>query len=171
MHEAACQVSGSAEILVHNMNPRVAKCPECRAPIYKISGCNHMTCYRCNKEWCWICRRVTEDYSEHFSPGAIFGCAGMQDIPQSVLLWILLLLLQWCCTPFILIGNFSYQFGKLFGIYFREESVVGAAFFFGVFGLPLVLIPTAIMLPIVLIYRGYIIVMCILRNFVFCCCC
>ena len=70
-----------------------------------------MTCYRCNKEWCWICRMVTSDYSAHFSPGSIFGCSGMQDIPQFIPLWILCLLLQLLLTPFILLGNFSYKFG------------------------------------------------------------
>ena len=95
----------------------------------------------------------------------------MQDIPQSIILWLFLLILQWCMTPFILIGNFSYKFGQAVRIRFDDLSVLGAGFWFGVLGLPLVLIPVAIMLPVVLIYRGYIIVMCILRNFVFCCCC
>ena len=157
---------------MHNMNPRVAKCPSCRVATYKIDGCNHMTCYRCNAEWCWICRSVTKDYSGHFSPGSIFGCAGMQDIPQFILLWIFLLILQWACTPFILIGNFSYKLGKLSRdcISNRDSSIIAVGFFFGVFGLPLVLIPTAIMLPIVWLWRGYKLVMIILRNFVFCCC-
>ena len=91
MHEAACQVSGEAGYLLHNVNPRVSKCPECKTPIYKIDGCNHMTCYRCNHEYCWICRFHASYDNDHFSPGALFGCAGMQEIPQSILLWVLLL--------------------------------------------------------------------------------
>lgn len=74
-------------------------------------------------------------------------------------------------TPFILLGNFSYSLGKMCGRgYMDEVDMIGIAFWFGIFGVPLVLIPTAIMLPIVLIYRAYVIVMVILRNFVFCCC-
>lgn len=29
-------------------------CPQCRNPIEKNSGCNHMTC-RCGHEFCWVC--------------------------------------------------------------------------------------------------------------------
>lgn len=31
------------------------KCPHCRIPVFKISGCNHITC-RCGKHWCWKCK-------------------------------------------------------------------------------------------------------------------
>ena len=31
-------------------------CPSCKAPIYKDDGCNHMTCYKCHHEFCWVCR-------------------------------------------------------------------------------------------------------------------
>ena len=30
-------------------------CPNCKAPIYKDDGCNHMTCYKCDHEFCWVC--------------------------------------------------------------------------------------------------------------------
>uniref|UniRef100_A0A2C9JL94 RBR-type E3 ubiquitin transferase n=1 Tax=Biomphalaria glabrata TaxID=6526 RepID=A0A2C9JL94_BIOGL len=30
-------------------------CPECRAPIEKTEGCNHMTCGACRAHFCWIC--------------------------------------------------------------------------------------------------------------------
>ena len=172
MHEAACQVSGEAGLLLHNMNPAVSKCPACKTPIYKTDGCNHMTCYRCSAEWCWICHQVCE-YPAHFSPGSIFGCSGMRDMPQSILLWILLLIMQLAGTPFIVLGNICYSVGKLLRHTMRgnDESIVGIVFWMSFFGLPLVLIPTAICIPIVMIYRSYIIVTMILRNFFFCCCC
>ena len=30
-------------------------CPNCKSPIYKDDGCNHMTCYKCSHEFCWVC--------------------------------------------------------------------------------------------------------------------
>jgi len=30
-------------------------CPNCAVPIEKNEGCNHMRCFRCTHEFCWIC--------------------------------------------------------------------------------------------------------------------
>lgn len=30
-------------------------CPKCHSQIEKSGGCNHMTCGKCNNEFCWIC--------------------------------------------------------------------------------------------------------------------
>jgi hypothetical protein len=33
----------------------VKHCPFCGLPTFKYSGCNHITCARCNENWCYIC--------------------------------------------------------------------------------------------------------------------
>ena len=158
--------------MFHNMNPRVTKCPNCKAPLYKTEGCNHMTCYRCSKDWCWICHRVTnEGYGKHFEEGAIFGCPGMKGLPQSVCLYIFYTTLLLLMSPFVLIFKFSGMLGKCSKFRFRDESTLpGAVFFFGILLAPIVLVPTLIALPVVFIYRAYILFGIIARHFICCCC-
>lgn len=61
----------------------VRLCPTCKAPIEKAEGCNHMVCYYCEYEFCWICG---ETYSkDHYSQLNPFGCSGSQfkKVPQA----------------------------------------------------------------------------------------
>ena len=47
-------------------------CPKCKTPIEKNKGCNHMTCYKCKHNWCWIC---LGPWSEHgSSTGGYYQC-------------------------------------------------------------------------------------------------
>ena len=55
----------------------MVKCPHCGYGTEKIYGCNHMTCSKCRKEWCWLCRGNYNDY--HFNEWNFFGCPGAQD--------------------------------------------------------------------------------------------
>ena len=51
-------------------------CPKCKARIEKIGGgCNHLTCQRCDYQWCWICGAKYNE--EHFNEWNVFGCSGM----------------------------------------------------------------------------------------------
>lgn len=54
----------------------VQLCPQCRRPVEKNAGCNHMTCICCHYEFCWLCRQHYT--SNHFNPMNPFGCAGLQ---------------------------------------------------------------------------------------------
>ena len=40
-----------------NSNKDVKKCPneECKKPIMKNKGCNHMQCFYCKVHFCWTC--------------------------------------------------------------------------------------------------------------------
>ena len=129
-----------------------------------------MTCYRCNVEWCWICHRVTPNYSKHFRANNLFGCWGMQDTPQSVCLWLLILIGYFLITPFMTLHVVAYKFGKCFrGI--GEDAVVITMVLYMLIGVPFTLAATLLILPVVLIYRLYIMINIMMRHFVCCCCC
>jgi hypothetical protein len=51
-------------------------CPNCKAHIEKSEGCNHMTCYYCEFQFCWICGETyTQDHFLALNP---LGCGGNQ---------------------------------------------------------------------------------------------
>ena len=59
-------------------------CPQCGAPSYKYTGCNHMKCPQCQCDWCWLCgESISIDGSgiapAHYDQRNPFsGCAGRQ---------------------------------------------------------------------------------------------
>jgi len=54
-------------------------CPGCGIATHKISGCNHMTCAGCQRNWCWACGESIESVAWHYNPGNISGCQQFQD--------------------------------------------------------------------------------------------
>ncbi|KAI8607651.1 hypothetical protein BC830DRAFT_1072774, partial [Chytriomyces sp. MP71] len=43
------------------------ECPRCQTAIEKNGGCNHMKCYKCQKDFCWICPVEWTSYSHQCS--------------------------------------------------------------------------------------------------------
>ena len=54
-------------------NNFLKKCPHCSIVTEKIKGCNHITCAKCQYQWCWLCNGKYEP--EHFRKGK---CKGFQ---------------------------------------------------------------------------------------------
>ena len=60
-------------LIEFSKNHLIKKCPNCSIITEKIEGCNHITCSKCNYQWCWFCNK---EYSPtHFLEGK---CKGYQ---------------------------------------------------------------------------------------------
>ena len=68
-----CDLNLDKSIIEYASNNFVKKCPKCSIITEKSSGCNHITCSKCNFQWCWLCN---EKYDrDHFYKGK---CKGFQ---------------------------------------------------------------------------------------------
>ncbi|KAL1501925.1 hypothetical protein ABEB36_007156 [Hypothenemus hampei] len=74
--------SGSEEAanclwLVTNSKP----CPNCKSPIQKNEGCNHMKCSKCKFDFCWVCQ---ESWKKHSSAtGGYFRCNRFEAVRKA----------------------------------------------------------------------------------------
>ena len=55
-------------------NKNAQKCPNCKVWIEKINGCNHIICFNCKYEFCWLCLKKYE--YNHYQLG---GCSQYID--------------------------------------------------------------------------------------------
>lgn len=71
-HENRCefeQLQGSLQETRDWIAENTKECPECAFRVEKSSGCNHMTCPKCNVHYCFLCTEPINKYSpvDHFS--------------------------------------------------------------------------------------------------------
>eukprot|EP00347_Sterkiella_histriomuscorum_P010756 403375042 len=71
-------------------NNNIRYCPKCKIRVEKDEGCNHMTCFYCGFEFCWICGGTYT--SDHFAPLNPLGCSGYRYGDGRNVSWMKLLL-------------------------------------------------------------------------------
>ncbi|KAI4467591.1 rbr family ring finger and ibr domain-containing [Holotrichia oblita] len=78
--QASCSGSEDAANilwLVTNSKP----CPNCKSPIQKNEGCNHMKCSKCKFDFCWVCQ---ESWKRHSSAtGGYFRCNRFEAVHKA----------------------------------------------------------------------------------------
>lgn len=87
-HEENCGEDKELKENSDAINAVLKRCPNCKIPIFKYEGCNHMTC-SCQHQFCWLCMNpYTEDhYSIVNTPcyGKQFDDASTDPIQMAIL--------------------------------------------------------------------------------------
>ena len=58
--------SGSEGAFIKWREKNTRPCPNCNVSIEKNAGCNHMTCFSCKYNFCWLC--LQKYTTKHFGP-------------------------------------------------------------------------------------------------------
>jgi len=69
----SCEANLDDSIIEYGKKNFIKKCPKCQIITEKNGGCNHMTCNKCQYQWCWLCNQ--EYKIGHFDSGK---CKGLQ---------------------------------------------------------------------------------------------
>ena len=81
-HDGPCEIS-TDEASEKLISETTLPCPECRAPVFKIEGCNHMTCANgsCSHQFCYVCgKSIQRDKHGHQSTSLHFAPSSFSDI-------------------------------------------------------------------------------------------
>jgi hypothetical protein len=81
-HDGPCEIS-TDEASEKLISETTLPCPECRAPVFKIEGCNHMTCANgsCSHQFCYVCgKSIQRDEHGHQSTSLHFAPSSFSDI-------------------------------------------------------------------------------------------
>ena len=81
----SCSAALESELKTWSNKKEVQRCPKCKILVEKIEGCNHMSCYLCHYEFCWLCKGAYT--SVHFFPLNPLGCPGLQSMKTKVQNW------------------------------------------------------------------------------------
>ena len=111
---------------------KVKRCPRCKYFIEKNEGCNHITCFNCNYNWCWLC--LQECKPNHYDNGI---CFGLQNAELScisnrfclILYQILIFLIKYICfailgSGFFFILTYILIFDKFKGDKINDFSII-----------------------------------------------
>ncbi|XP_060599500.1 ankyrin repeat and IBR domain-containing protein 1-like [Ruditapes philippinarum] len=70
LHDTETETETAANCLWLVTNSK--SCPNCKSPIQKNEGCNHMKCSKCKYDFCWVC---LDQWKRHnSSTGGYFKC-------------------------------------------------------------------------------------------------
>jgi ankyrin repeat/IBR domain-containing protein 1 len=71
------EAASTSQWMLYNSKP----CPNCNVPIEKNDGCNHMRCFKCRHDFCWVCLDHWKKHST--STGGYYNCNRFEDIKKA----------------------------------------------------------------------------------------
>lgn len=135
-----CKEINDKELDKWGKKNNVRYCPNCRRKVEKNHGCDHMTCAKCNYEWCWLC-------GEKYSGGHYAYCEIVRQrkwnkpmLEISAMVFAFFVLIFFPVGAFInivhqeAVNTTSLKFKKFLKIKWLSYSVAGL---FGIVSLPI----------------------------------